>query len=312
MKLDFNLLPVVVALQEKGSVSGAARALGMSQPAVSTALAKLRAVFADPLFVRTSRGMEPTPRALQLVGPARSALAVIQNEVMQVQEFDASSSDRKFTLALSDIGEMVFLPRLLEWLAREAPHTTLRSVTLPPAQTERGMELGEIDLAVGYFPDLKGGNHFQQRLFSHSFVCLLRAGHPIKGNRLTPKQFMALGHAVVNAEGRSQEVFERYLHKQGIRRRVVLNTPHFMSIPAIIARSDLVATVPLAVGVNFAQAARIRLVRPPFDIPTFDLKQHWHRRYNNDPQNRWLRGAVATLFNDQEDEWKNKPAWLKR
>ena len=310
MKLDLNLLPVIVAMMEQGSVSGAARQLGMSQPAVSSALARLRTVFADPLFVRTSRGMEPTPRTLALLAPTRVALGVVANEILQNMGFDPASSEKTITLALTDIGEMVFLPKILECLRTEAPRTTVRSVTMPVAQIERGLELGEIDLAVGYFPDLKGNNFFQQRLFSHSFVCLLRATHPIKGNKLTPKQFMELEHAVVNAEGRSQEVFERYLQKQGIRRKVALTTPHFMSLPAIISKSDLVATVPLAVGTWFASASRIRMVRPPFDIPTFDLRQHWHRRFNNDPQSKWLRGLVARLFNDDADEWKGHSTWF--
>ncbi|HSV53892.1 MAG TPA: LysR family transcriptional regulator [Burkholderiaceae bacterium] len=310
MKLDLNLLPVIIAMMEQGSVSGAARQLGMSQPAVSSALARLRSVFADPLFVRTSRGMEATPRTLALLAPTRLALGVVANEILQNMGFDPASSEKTITLALTDIGEMVFLPKILECLRTEAPKTTVRSVTMPVSQIERGLEIGEIDLAVGYFPDLKGNSFFQQRLFSHSFVCLLRATHPIKGNKLSPKQFMELEHAVVNAEGRSQEVFERYLQKQGIRRKVVLNTPHFMSLPAIIGKSDLVATVPLAVGTWFSSTSRIRMVRPPFDIPTFDLRQHWHRRFNNDPQNKWLRSLVARLFNDEMDEWKGSAKWF--
>lgn len=114
------------------------------------------------------------------------------------------------------IGEMVFLPRILERLRQLAPHMSVRSVTLSPTQTERAMELGDIDLAVGYFPDLSGNNYYQQRLFSHGFTCLLSTSHPIKGRKLTREQFMQLGHAVVRAEGRSQEVFERFLAKQKI------------------------------------------------------------------------------------------------
>jgi len=304
MKLDLNLLPVLVTLAEHRSVSAAARQLGMSQPAVSSALARLRASLADPLFVRTARGMEPTPRALALLPPTRTALGIVDSEIVPAQGFDPAISEKKITLALSDIGEMVFLPKILQRLQAEAPGMTVRSVTLPVAQLERGLELGEIDLAIGYFPDLKGNNFFQQRLFSHGFVCLLRSAHPIKSAKLTAKQFMALGHAVVNAEGRSQEVFERFLQKQGIRRRVVLNTPHFMSLPAIVSQSDLVATVPLAVGVWFSSTARVRMARPPFPVPRFDLKQHWHRRCNADPQSRWLRTLVYSLFNEEVDEWK--------
>lgn len=304
MRLDLNLMAVLVAMVEEGSGSGAARRLDMSQPAVSGALSRLRALFKDQLFVRTSRGMEPTPRALALVAPMRAALSVVENEVMRTLTFDPSSSDRTVTLALSDIGEMVFLPRILERLRQLAPHMSVRSVTLSPTQTERAMELGDIDLAVGYFPDLSGNNYYQQRLFSHGFTCLLSTSHPIKGRKLTREQFMQLGHAVVRAEGRSQEVFERFLAKQKIRRRVVLHTPHFMSLPVIIGKSDLVCTVPLAVGTSFAESSSVRLVKPPFAIPKFDLRQHWHRRFHHDPQNQWLRGIVHSLFNDERDEWK--------
>jgi DNA-binding transcriptional LysR family regulator len=175
-KLDLNLLPVIVALAEHRSVSAAARHLGMSQPAVSAALGRLRASLGDPLFVRTARGMEATPRALTVLAPARAALGIVDQEILPAQGFHPSTSDRKITLALSDIGEMVFLPKILARLQAEAPRMTVRSVTLPVSQLERGLELGEIDLAIGYFPDLKGNNFFQQRLFSHGFVCLLR--HP--------------------------------------------------------------------------------------------------------------------------------------
>lgn len=303
-KLDLNLLPVIVALAESRSVSAAARQLGMSQPAVSSALARLRASLGDPLYVRTARGMEATPRAQELLMPARAALGIVDQEILASPGFDPATSEKTITLALSDIGEMVFLPKVLARLQVDAPGMKVRSVTLPVSQLERGLELGEIDLAVGYFPDLKGNNFFQQRLFSHGFVCLLRSGHPIKAKKLAPRQFMSQGHAVVNAEGRSQEVFERYLQEQGIRRRVVLNTPHFMSLPSIISASDLLATVPLAVGVWFASTARVRWARPPFQVPEFDLKQHWHRRVNNDPQSRWLRGLFYSLFNEEVDEWK--------
>jgi DNA-binding transcriptional LysR family regulator len=180
----------------------------------------------------------------------------------------------------------------------------VRSVSLPPTQLQRAMELGEVDLAMGYFPDLKGNNFYQQRLYAHGFVCLVRAGHPVKGPRLTMKQFKQLGHAVVRAEGRSQEIFERFLLKRGIQRRETLQTPHFMSIPHIIAHSDLVATVPMAVGTSFAKFMDIRLILPPFDVPQVDIRQHWHRKFHHDPQNRWLRGVVHTLINESMDELK--------
>jgi DNA-binding transcriptional LysR family regulator len=304
-KLDLNLLPIVVALYDQRSVSRAAQKLGMSQPAVSAALAKLRKLFGDPLFVRTSRGMEPTPRAIALAPPAREALLRIDNEFLSDVLFDPATTKRTFTFALSDVGEMVFLPKILDGLTRLAPHASVRSVALPLAQTEQGLESGEIDLAIGYFPDLKRSSFFQQRLFTHTFVCLLRADHSIRGNKLSLKQFLDLGHAVIRADSRGQEVFENFLMKKKIQRKVVLRTPHFMSIPTIIARSDLVATVPHPLGMYFSKlAANLKTMIPELDIPGIYLKQHWHRRFHNDPKNRWLRGLVSQLFNDEVDEWR--------
>lgn len=293
---DLNLLSVALAIYEESSVSGAARKLGMSQPAVSVALNKLRKALADPLFVRTVHGMSPTPRALTLIEPTRDILRRLRNDVLANEQFDPATTDRRFTLALSDIGEMTFLPRLLDTLRREAPGASITSVTLPPSELAVALEQGTVDLAVGYFPDLKHRNFFQQRLFSHSFICLLSASHPYRQKKFSMQQFLSMGHAVVKAEGRSQEVFEQLLARKRIERRVVLSTPHFMSIPFVIASSDLVATVPRAVGESFAQLAAIKLVEPPMDIPGFDLKQHWHRKYAKDGANAWLRAMLAQLF----------------
>ncbi|AXV73340.1 LysR family transcriptional regulator [Ralstonia nicotianae] len=305
---DLNLLPILLALHDARSVSMAAQQLGMSQPGVSTALAKLRTAFGDPLFVRTSRGMEPTPRALALIPAARDVLARIQQGIVETGAFDPATTTHLFSIALSDVGEMVFLPRIVEAMARQAPHASVQSVTLPPAQIERALETGTLDLAVGYFPDLKKNNFFQQRLFTHYFTCIVRADHPVTrgGNtRLSMQQFLEYGHAVVRAEGRSQELYERFLERKRIRRKPALLTPHFMSIPFILARTDLIATVPHAVGLSFMQShANIRVMEPPLALPSFDLKQHWHRKFHNDARSQWLRALVSSLFNDEADEWR--------
>ena len=303
-ELDLNLIPYLVAMEETRNVSRAAERLGVSQPRVSTPLGRLREYFGDPLFVRTSRGMEPTPRALALIPAAREALGSIEKGLLESQEFDPATSTHTFSLALSDVGEIVFLPRLLQLFAERAPYANLRSVSLPPSHVERGLESGDVDLAIGYFPDLSGNNFFQQRLFTHRFICLLRSGHPLARAPLTLEQFVNSGHAVVRAEGRSQEVLEQFLEKKRIRRRAVLETPHFMSLPFILARTDLIATVPHAIGFAYvAEHASITIVEPPLPLPRFDLRQHWHRKFHNDPRGSWLRSIVSELFNDAMDEW---------
>lgn len=301
---DLNLLRVVVALYDAGSVSRAAQALGMSQPAMSAALARLRQAFGEPLFVRSARGMSPTARAHALASGAREVLARIADDVLSEATFEPSVTATTFTLAMSDVGEMVFLPKILISLQQLAPHAVVRSVSLPPARLEQAMESGEVDLAIGFFPDLKSSAFFQQRLFAHRFVCLLRADHPIRGRKLTLEQFMSLGHAVVRAEGRSQEIFEKYLERRKIARRIVLLTPHFMSIPTVIGKTDLVVTLPHAIGLFFSQTeANIKVMEPPLPIPRIELRQHWHRNAHHDPRSKWLRRLAADLFNDANDEW---------
>lgn len=293
---DLNLLPIALAIFEERSVSAAARKLDMSQPAVSMALNKLRSALGDPLFVKTGRGMQPTPRACTLIDPTREILQRVHAEVLASEQFTPATTTKRFVLALSDIGELMLLPRLLQRVRDEAPHASVETVTLPPEELVVALESGEVDLAIGYFPDLKNRNFFQQRLFSHDFVCLLRAEHPMLAQKISLDQFLAMGHIVINAEGRDEPMCERFLLRRKIRRRVVLSTSHFMSIPLLIATSDLIATVPRAFGEFVARFANIRLVEPSFEMPSLDLKQHWHRKYHKDGGNAWLRSLTTALF----------------
>jgi DNA-binding transcriptional LysR family regulator len=296
-ELDLNLLRVLVAMDEKRSVSAAAIQLQRSQPSVSSALGKLRTFFADPLFVRSGNTMQPTPRVSEIMGPVREVLSRIGMEIVAVPRFEPASCDQPIVLALSDVGEVVFLPAILKRLRQVAPATSLRSVSPPAEDVARGLEAGTIDLALGYFPNLKRHNFFQQTLFSDSFTCLIRADHPVKSTRLSQKQFLQLDHAVVRAESRSEEVIERFLTRRRMQRRIVLTTPHFASVPPIVEQSDLVVTVPVPLARYFSTvSARIRVVRPPFDPPRIDLKQIWHRKFHHDPRNRWLRSLMCDLF----------------
>lgn len=303
-KLDLNLLNILATLLESTSASEAAGKLGVSQSTVSEALAKLRLHFDDALFVRTAPGMTPTPRGAEVASAARDILRQINERLRPKVKFDPAQSHPPFTFALSDVGEIVFLPRLVRTLAKMAPGTTVRSVTLRPAELEQALESGEVDLAIGYFPDLRAADFFQQLLFVHHFVCLLRADHPVQGNRLTTAEYLSLEHAVVQSEGRSQEIFERYLATHGLHRRVAVVTPHFLSIARLIAQSDMVVAVPHAIGIAYGNALHnLKVIDPPFESPRIDLRQHWHRRLHKDARNVWLRGVVSELFNAATDEW---------
>ena len=301
-KVDLNLLVVFDTLLRLQSVTRAAEALGMSQPAMSLALNRLRSTFDDPLFVRGSRGVWPTPRAEQLAVPLQHVLDQIKNDVLRQPSFDAATTQRTFTFNMADVGEMVFLPRLLAHFRTAAPGANIRTVSTPPGQLAEALQSGEVDLAVGYFPGLQGAAIYQQRLFTHSFVCIVRKGHPLSGTQLTKAQFLEAQHAVVHQEGKSHEVFEEALAAQGLERRVLLRIPHFLSIPLVVAESDLIVTVPYAIGMSFARMTGLRILRPPIQVAPAEVKQHWHARFHHDRVNQWLRGAVAELFLDKP--WK--------
>ena len=294
--VDLNLLGVLDALVRARSVSRAAEALGMSQPAVSYALARLRTLLGDPLFIRTAHGLRPTPRAETLAPALEAIIDRIKAEILQPPPFDPATSRRAFKFNMADVGEMVFLPAIRARVAQLAPFADIRTISAAPAQLEEALASGEVDLALGYFPALRGSAFFHQRLFSHSFVCIVRKDHPRIGNQITKKQFLEESHAVVRQEGKSHEVFEQALLDQGLARRIALSVPHFLAIPLIIAESDLVVTVPYAVARSFARMTALKLLRPPIPVRQADVMQHWHARFHHDAANRWLRGIVSSLF----------------
>ena len=307
---DLNLLRVLVALAAARNVTQAAHALDMSQSGFSTALARLRRRFDDRLFVRTAEGMVPTPRAARMIATAQEVLARVADGVLQQPGFDPATARTEFRLAMADVAEIVFLPRLLKHLQKVAPHASVSCVSLSPALLKQAMAAGEVDLALGYFPDLDSQASFQQSLYSHTYACMVRRGHRLVGKGLTEKSYAEHGHAVVASPARSNELFDRFLEKRAIKRRVVLQTPHHLSLPAIIESTDLLATVPLATGARFVQLGTVELIRLPFEPPSFSVQQHWHPLVHKDPRSRWLRLQIADLFSADFDEWRGVEAAL--
>jgi DNA-binding transcriptional LysR family regulator len=304
--LDLNLLVVFNALLRTRSVTGAARSLGMSQPATSFALNRLRRVFGDPLFVRTARGIHPTPFAEGLAVPLDDILERIRADLLQQPTFDPATEQRAVTFHMQDIGELVFLPRILDRLMTLAPGMRVRTVSLPLAQIEPALRSGEVDLAMGHFPELSGAALYQQRLFTHSFVCIVRADHPTIGDELSRKQFLEGWHAVVHRAGQMNDTLEAELQAQGLTRKVMVRIEHFLVVPTILSQSDLIFTVPYAIGASLAKLADIKLVRPPFKAKPRIVRQHWHTRFHHDPPNRWLRGVVSDLFLDKRPRAKRQ------
>jgi DNA-binding transcriptional LysR family regulator len=300
---DLNALRVLVALHDTRNVTQGAASLEMSQSGFSTALARLRTQLGDPLFVRTRHGMEPTDRALIIIETARRILEDVQHNVFEPPVFRAESEQVEFRLSMADVAEVVFLPKLVAHLRKVAPGVTLHTESLQPEPLRAAMEAGRVELAVGYFPDLEIGGFFQQRLFTHTYACMLRRNHPVLARTLTRDTYATLGHAVVISPARTNDLFERFLERHRIRRKVAVRTPHHLSLPSIVAESDLVATVPVATAHYFAGLGAVTMAPLPLKPPVFGVQQHWHRRNHKNAKMVWLRQQMTTLFNDGSDIW---------
>ncbi len=296
--LDLNLLRAFDAIATEGSVTVAGERVGLSQPAMSNALARLRQVFDDPLFVRTPRGMRPTPFAQQLAQPVREALRLIQGALQQHAGFDPKSSANTFRFSMSDIGEMVFLPGLLERVKRDAPGVKIEAVRIPIKDVHAALEAGEIDLAVGFLPGLTTGI-LQQSLFSEHYVCMLRADHPRIGAKISAKQFREAAHVLVSYVGTGHQVIEETFIQEGLSERIAARVPHFLVVPMILARTDLIVTVPSRIAALFAQLGNFKVLKLPIGMPSFEVRLHWHQRFHQDPANRWLRESMVALYAEQ-------------
>ena len=298
-KLDLVWLGVFIEVYKTQSVSRAAQALSMEQASASIVLNKLRRHFDDPLFCRTSTGMEPTPRAQAIYPELSQALLHIETARGKPSAFIPSEATREFRICMTDISEIVLLPRLINHLQKTAPGVIVEAEKISP-ESRRGLESGDIDLAVGFTPDLEAG-FYQQALFAQDFVCLAASDHPRVGIKLTRKAFSAEGHILVMASGTGHSIVDKVLAQNKVERRVVLRVQGFLGVARIVAQTEFLVIVPRQLGQALAQQERVKVLEPPVPLPAYKVKQHWHERFNADAGNKWLRQAMVGLFSG--------PAW---
>lgn len=293
--LDLNLLRIFDAVYRQRSVSRAAEALALSQPAVSQGLTRLRVVMKDALFTRAGRGVAPTANADALAHAVQQALHLVSEALQGAERFDAASARRTFRIHMSDIGESEFLPGLMGAVRRLAPEVRIETRQLEYAQIENALDTGQIDAALGYLP---GVDHtHQQRLFMERYVVLARADHPVLTERPSMQCLAQLDYVVV----RQHTETVRLLDKMQLQNRIRLSTPHFMVIPAIVSETDLAVLLPMRIATKFAGAGRFRVAQPRWGLADFEVGLHWSHRAQNDPANQWLRALAIGLFREPGD-----------
>lgn len=296
---DLNLLVIFEALLETRSVSKASERLNLSQPSMSNALARLRKAFDDPMFVRVKNTMEPTSHALEIAATVQDVLSLARAKIYQRQTFKPDQANITFTLCMTDIAEAAYLPRLVNAVRNVAQGVRLRTLSPIVEKLEEGLESGTVDLAIGYFPDIKEANVIQQSLLlNRGFVCVARENNRFLDNGVvTLGSFEKAPHVAVRTEGRSQEVIELALTNAGVSRQVVLALPHFLGLLSIIPNTDLLGIIPSDLTPIFQSQPGLRIHPLPFESPNVRVVQVWHRRYDQDAANQWLRGIVkGALF----------------
>ena len=303
-KLDLNLLVVFQEVFQERQISGVATRLGLSQPAVSNALARLRKTLGDELFVRTAQGMQPTPLAERLAEPVSMALAQVQAALNVQDGFAAETSKRSFTIAMSDVGELYFMPQLIAHFASLAPGISLRTVRSGSINLKEELEGGRIDLVLGAFEKVSGAL-YQRRLFRQPYVLMFRRQHALasvlaQDGAVSLEKLILQQHLIVASSESPYDRINQLLESAGVRSQ--FRVPHFTAVPYIVKNSDLVVTVPEKLAQSAAEPFALMHAPSPLKLPLLQTNMFWHRRFNKDATSIWLRGVILGLFSNQAGE----------
>lgn len=297
--LDVHLLRAFVTIYETGSVTAAAERLFVTQPTVSYALARLREILEDPLFVRISGSMTPTPRAVDCYPPFSAALLHVENVLEQSKTFVPIESKRRFRIALSDIGELVFLPKMLIALQRQGPKMSLEVVDqVTQDDVPAWLASGKIDAAVGYLPHIVDKTNYAH-LFDAHYVCVLRKAHPLLDAPLTAEALVCARHVLVHSEGSAHKEVEFALRAAGVQRDIGLKLPHFTALPLLVSQTDLIALVPDRVARIFQRFAPLEVAESPISLPRIEVLVHWDQQHAATDAQRWfidlIRDSLSSI-----------------
>jgi DNA-binding transcriptional LysR family regulator len=311
--LDLNLLRVFDAMAMELNTTRAGDRIGLSQPAVSSALARLRHIIGDELFVREGNRMVPTERAVALQGPVREALHRLENALSAASRFDPASATQTFRIGGSDYFSILLMPRLAATVVPEAPGVTLQMVDHPASDALRLLGEGAIDMGVEARFDLPDWVH-SQTLFQSYIVAAAPRNHPAlekagvrPGERIPAKLYCEMPQVLMSMDGGRTGTVDRVLAGHGLARRVAMTVPHFQAVALAIARGGLLGNLPIHFARPVASTLDLALYLPPYDPPIVDVMLYWHKRVDADAANAWLRGHVARALDFGPLEMKLPP-----
>ena len=294
-QVDLNLLELFEAVYRSRNLTAAGAVLGLTQPAVSRGMGRLREAYGDALFVRQQRGVAPTPFADALAPPVSGALDTLRATLMR-PSFDHAAQARTFRVAMSDVGERIFLPPLIDHISRLAPHVVIEAISPDEDELHDALTTGRVDLAIGFFGSLSKQIHLR-RLFREQFVYVARQGHPAIDGRLKREQLRSLPHVVGGSKVMQHAAaVEKVLAGPRVKAHVALRVHSLLCIGPVVAQSDVVGLLPSNLAAVVTDHVPLQVLAPPIQFPRFDVTMIWHDRFHRDPSGQWLREVFASLF----------------
>ncbi|PZP22581.1 LysR family transcriptional regulator [Pseudomonas kuykendallii] len=290
-KVDLNLFIVFDAIYSEANLTRAGQIVGITQPAVSNALARLRETFNDPLFVRTAQGMVPTPMAQNIIGPVRNALQLLRVSVQESRIFNPQQANKTYRVSMTDLTEAVLLPPLFQRLRRLAPQVCIESMLSRRREMTKELAAGRLDFAVDA-PLNTDPQVRHVKLLDDRYVCALRRGHPLAKERISLDDYLSLSHIHISSRRSGLGYVDLSLGKMGIQRRVVLRSQHYLMASTVLQQTDMAMTVPE----RFAKRHDLHYVDLPVnDVPNVESHLYWHESTDQDPANRWMREQLIEI-----------------
>ena len=296
-KIDVNLLYLFKLLYEHRNIKKVSEILDVSQSAISHSMKRLKNCLGDQLFYRVTSGLAPTPYAEEISKTILSSFDAIEQSINLNLNFDPLKSKRVFNVSMTDVGEILFLPKLISHLATVAPDISIEIVWTGSDSIQKEMELGNIDLAIGLLPELKTG-FYQRRLFAQKYKLMLRKGHPLLSGKISKESILNFKHISISSKDTGHGIIEKYLQNNHIDRVVATRLTHFIAVPYILSASDFIATVPAKLDDTIENHFDVITLDHPLKLPEIQINTFWHARMHEDAANIWLRGVIFDLFSE--------------
>ena len=292
--IDLNLFVVFDAIYTEGNLTRAGEIIGITQPAVSNSLSRLRNLFDDPLFVRTAEGMVPTPVSQNIIGSVRQALGLIRSSVQESDAFEPLASDKRFRVSMTDLSQSIVLPYLFGKITHDAPNVSIDCYQVRRRDMNIELASGNLDLAID-IPLTPDQQIRQAPLFSHPQVCLVRADHSRVKDHLDLDTYLSLNHIHISSRRGGLGQVDLALGKMGKRRKISLRTQHYLATPKLVMRSDLALTVPRVFADFVVSRLPVKYLQLPFEVPNLETYLYWHESTDQDQSNRWMRELILSL-----------------